>query len=465
VDGQRTKLGVTLGTIARTVAASVALLVAAVVLFGAGGCQAIVTGEVPAFRCSGTALDACPAGQYCKGSGCAPCEATDVCDRFDNDCNGKVDDGPLSDADGDGYSFCGGLDEEGRSVDVDCDDTDPTVNPGAEEVCNGRDDNCDGIVDDVCEEGFACAPELGECIADAENCQKRPCPAPQICDPGTLRCLTPNAEVGQRCAGAKSCKSEICGDGRTLGQPIVEAAGGNVCTVPCCTSRDCPNDFVCLGAGTGGNYCVSKVLVATQTLGSGGGGDTCTRDADCRSGACDTGRQRCIDTCCKHDDCANGDACTRRSFRSRTTFACGAPPGTREDFATCTSNNDCRSGVCAAVGVAGRCVPTCCGSDQCATVDAGFGVRTKLLCAVTTTSGNDRVPTCIQQKRGSGTGGIGTPCTTGSQCASDRCYIPAGGGGGCTDVCCKDSDCGGSGWVCRPIPVGDTGFYLRCVPP
>jgi hypothetical protein len=33
---------------------------------------------------------------------------------------------------------------------VDCEDGDPAVNPGAAEVCNGIDDNCDGVIDDGC---------------------------------------------------------------------------------------------------------------------------------------------------------------------------------------------------------------------------------------------------------------------------------------------------------------------------
>ncbi len=43
---------------------------------------------------------------------------------------------PSYDADGDGYH-----------MGIDCDDGDPNVFPGAEERCNGIDDNCDGVTD------------------------------------------------------------------------------------------------------------------------------------------------------------------------------------------------------------------------------------------------------------------------------------------------------------------------------
>lgn len=42
------------------------------------------------------------------------------------------------DADGDGYFATGG----------DCNDSDPSINPGAIETCNGKDDNCNGSVDE-----------------------------------------------------------------------------------------------------------------------------------------------------------------------------------------------------------------------------------------------------------------------------------------------------------------------------
>jgi len=39
-------------------------------------------------------------------------------------------------------------DDDGWPSDEDCDDTDPLVNPGAEEVCNETDDDCDEAVDE-----------------------------------------------------------------------------------------------------------------------------------------------------------------------------------------------------------------------------------------------------------------------------------------------------------------------------
>jgi uncharacterized protein (TIGR02145 family) len=64
--------------------------------------------------------------------------ATEIEDGVDNDCDGDIDEG--FDVDGDGYSLNQG----------DCDDANAQVNPGATEIEDGIDNDCDGDID----EGF-----------------------------------------------------------------------------------------------------------------------------------------------------------------------------------------------------------------------------------------------------------------------------------------------------------------------
>jgi hypothetical protein len=55
--------------------------------------------------------------------------------------------GACNDTDGDGYGSPG--DASCPKAGNDCDDTNPAINPGATESCNGVDDNCDGHVDEA----------------------------------------------------------------------------------------------------------------------------------------------------------------------------------------------------------------------------------------------------------------------------------------------------------------------------
>ncbi|MCK6528594.1 hypothetical protein L6R50_13900 [Myxococcota bacterium] len=82
--------------------------------------------------------------------------ADEVCDGADQDCDGIVDEEPLDggtwyqDGDGDGYGDAASpvvacSPPVGMVADAtDCDDILATVHPGATDVCNGIDDDCDG---------------------------------------------------------------------------------------------------------------------------------------------------------------------------------------------------------------------------------------------------------------------------------------------------------------------------------
>jgi hypothetical protein len=84
--------------------------------------------------------------------------ATEVCDEADNNCDGDIDEGVettwYADTDNDGYGDSTSTTEAcsvppGYVWDgTDCDDSSATTNPASYEVCDGADNNCDGVTDE-----------------------------------------------------------------------------------------------------------------------------------------------------------------------------------------------------------------------------------------------------------------------------------------------------------------------------
>lgn len=88
----------------------------------------------------------------------------ETCDGFDEDCDGQADEGAIdptewyADLDEDGY---GDAENIRRSCEqppgyllygTDCEDADATINPAADEVCDGVDNDCDEQTDEIGEE-------------------------------------------------------------------------------------------------------------------------------------------------------------------------------------------------------------------------------------------------------------------------------------------------------------------------
>jgi hypothetical protein len=114
----------------------------------------------------------------------------EVCDLLDNDCNGAIDeDLPIStycqDDDGDGHGIQGKATVQGCGptrgfglCDNDCDDEAETRYPGAPELCNDSDDNCDGRIDEDARP--TCG--IGWCRNYAASCDST-----SVCYPGDPR--------------------------------------------------------------------------------------------------------------------------------------------------------------------------------------------------------------------------------------------------------------------------------------
>jgi len=142
----------------------------------------------------------------------------EVCDGVDNDCDGDIDEPSAldaetwyadSDADGwggdatvaacdqpDGYTSDGG----------DCDDGDALVNPGADEICNGVDDDCDGFIDDEDPEGVA---DTWYTDSDGDGYGDSSDPGVQTCDPPSGAVLD-NGDCDDSDGGVNPGALELC---------------------------------------------------------------------------------------------------------------------------------------------------------------------------------------------------------------------------------------------------------------
>ena len=105
---------------------------------------------------------AAQAGDCDDSDGAVSPDATELCNELDDDCDGTVDESDAADAatwyadrDSDGYGDAGNTtpactQPSGYLADAtDCDDAARLVNPGADEICNSIDDDCDGAIDDA----------------------------------------------------------------------------------------------------------------------------------------------------------------------------------------------------------------------------------------------------------------------------------------------------------------------------
>jgi hypothetical protein len=255
---------------------------------------------------------------------CSISPVPEACNGLDDDCDGQVDEGTTvdcyEDTDGDGYAPAGAEDKVvcptveqadgcpagfthraplGSALDCAAEDRD--VSPEAAEVCNGRDDNCDGSVD----EGLALTQRFIDSDGDGhpgttvQRCAKDPTSSSSgddcmddnplvypgqegvfsnpACGHGLVPCLSSQGSWRCKPPGSDACGGALTAaqwdydcDGTIAGEPFVS----DPClATPTCGAGCGPSGF--LAATSGAPGCgTSQSYQVCRCLGAQGGGCT-----------------------------------------------------------------------------------------------------------------------------------------------------------------------------------------------
>ncbi len=331
-------------------------------------CDGFADEDVPGAGepCAADALGACADGRRACVGGEMVCQpevqvSDEVCDGLDNDCDGTPDD----DVAGAGDRCASGQPGACRVGLRVCADGRFSCQPEAEptqEVCNARDDDCDGHVDEGLRNACGTCGEVPveTCNGADDDCDGEvddgaECPDGQSCRWG--RCA--DACRNNECSGAEVCVQGVCAEPCDL----LECGDGHVCRdgqcVDPCAAVDCTPGEACVGGRCVANNCY---------------------EAGCLDG------ERCVDFICEPDPCHDlfcneGEFCRDgRCVSSCATVSCPLGESCRDGVCVtdpceelgCPDGQICRAGECAADICAGvqcatgqRCDEGACVHDPC----------------------------------------------------------------------------------------------------
>ncbi|MBL8680222.1 MAG: hypothetical protein JNK05_13690 [Myxococcales bacterium] len=345
---------------------------------------AVISGSIRTERCNGVddncnglidegfagLGDACDDGRVgaCRGTGTIQCRmdgagtecritrpggmpGTEVCNGMDDNCNGRIDEGLMCGmtCTPTGPEVCNGMDdncngaidESDPAVGTACGESRGTCRPGMQrcvrgrlecvgatgpraEICNGLDDDCDGMNDNmaVCPGTSRCLE--GACRRVCDPTLEFPCPLGQdcvrptgstmpFCVPSPCASCTANQRCvegrcvdaceGVMCAAGQQCRRGVCLDCNSLGCAAGQLCVNSQCIADPCASVTCPSGQSCF-SGTCRNNCDDRVCRE---------GERCNAQGNCEPNPCATvqcaGSQQCVDGACREPACSAAMRC------------------------------------------------------------------------------------------------------------------------------------------------------------
>lgn len=339
---------------ARILAAVSALVV------GSSACEVLVPGDLPPYACQGSDPSSCPAGQYCDGARCIPCDVQ----HCGADAGGDVAVGDTGIGGDSGSEADAPLDGDAQTMDAPPNDGAGCSGGALGCPCAANTDCASHIcgVADVLSSSFT---NMAGAVCTQTCCTSSDCAAGFVCygaGTGGSYCVAaavlsrpavPNgAGPGGGCNAPTDCRSGVCSSGH--------------CVDTCCADSQCASPTTCALTPSidGHTSFVCVVHAGTADRGS------CSASGSCASGVCSY--QTCRPHCC-------GIASAMTSgYHSCALDAVGPDVYAYADFPTsdptggdfgaaCTTDDQCKSRACNTT--AGTCSDVCCVDADC----AGYG--------------------------------------------------------------------------------------------
>ncbi|MET0340623.1 MAG: putative metal-binding motif-containing protein [Polyangiales bacterium] len=475
------------------------------------GCSLLVDprGGEPRCERDKSGLEVCPMGLHCDADGrCVKSCGIEICgdnidndcdertdetkdlvdtcgDGIDNDCDGEVDEG--SDTDRDSFTWCGNTQSPDGGL-VDCEPYNEDIYPGATEVCDGRDNDCDLTIDetsggplcpadevcngscapagctpgarDTCPSGEVCDPTEQRCVP-SRACGDRECRGGERCDTATNTCVVELRENGATCGVDADCRSQTCIRAAAL-RLASASQNAYVCGQACCSDAECPESQRCFASGSGARSCLPVKMIPASLP------QQCSTDPACAA-----------PQICALTGFQSLSAPTFMQHSGLITSTCRTPPANTATLGQrCVYYTGCASRICTPrPGFTGQICSTPCGSTgDCKAFEAAArraGVTERAYCRYVTVSLDssrritDYAPVCVIDRRGeTGTGGTNEACSKASDCIDGGCVgATATTKGRCAPTCCTDDQCGrgedGRAIHCRPFAFGAI-YEMRC---